>query len=573
MADVSRAVGVDFGTSTSLVAERIGIRPAAILPLGQSTSWFPSLAGFRGDALLVGEEADDLPRDQVIRSIKQAITENLDVVSVGGPDGPREVPADDVIVAVLSEIGRRAAAAGRPLESEKELRLGCPAMWTGGQRQRLLDLAAKAGLPVDSSTLVDEPIAAGVAWVTNRFLAHGERPNGRLLVFDMGGGTLDIAVLQVEGGERPEISVLSALGVARAGDALDRAIASELAADLAQRGYDLLLQPELAQAHLLRAARDAKMRLSQAHTYSITLPRSLGKLPVLSYSREQLEEAFRPQMDEAERLVWAALRAAMLTERGSSRTPEALRRLGAADLAGSVKYVLLAGGMSRVPYVGRRIGALFPRAQVFDNAGVAADEAIVAGLADTGGYERLNLHRPGFDFILEWQEGGRREQHTIYSAYTPFYEPWQVLNGHSYLGYEWRADRFSVPGDGSAVLRARSTSGEHLRLEYDNQAKDGINLRLGRHLMLKLYCDGRILIREGDGRTFLLRVDRWPVIRGRDYAQLVLKSVEDEVPPPSTAWYLEKEYAPPAPRAPRRSSTAWHLEKEYAPPALRAPRR
>jgi molecular chaperone DnaK (HSP70) len=85
-------------------------------------------------------------------------------------------------------------------------------MWDGPQLKRLLDLAEKAALPVDSSTLVDEPIAAGVAWVSHRFLAYGERPEGRLLVFDMGGGTLDIAVLDVVGGERPEISVLSALG-------------------------------------------------------------------------------------------------------------------------------------------------------------------------------------------------------------------------------------------------------------------------------------------------------------------------------------------------------------------------
>ncbi|MFD6731081.1 Hsp70 family protein [Micromonospora aurantiaca] len=549
-----RAVGVDFGTSTSLVAERMGVRPAEILALGSSTKWVPSLAGYRGEELLVGEDADDLLSHHVIRSIKRAITENLDVVMVASHGGPREVPADDVIVAVLSEIGRRAAAEGRPLKAEKELRLGCPAMWDGGQRQRLLDLAARAGLPVDSSILVDEPIAAGVAWVTHRFLFYGERPEGRLLVFDMGGGTLDIAVLQVEGGERPEISVLSALGVARAGDALDQAIADELAADLGQQGVDIadLSQPDEARGHLLREARVAKMRLSLAHTHPISLPHSLGKLPGLSYSREQLEEAFRPQMDEAEQLVWAALRAALLTERGSSRTPEELRRLGPADLAGSVKYVLLAGGMSQIPYVERRIGALFPRAQVFDHAGVAAEEAIVAGLADTGGYERLNLHRPGFDFILEWQEGSRRKQHTIYSAYTPFYERWKVLNGQSHLGYEWRGDRFPGPRDGAAVLRARSTSGELLGLEYNNEPKDGINLRLGRKLMLKLYCDGRILIREGDGRTFLLRVDRWPVIRGRDYAQLVLKSAEDEAPPPSTAWYLEKEWAPPAQRAPRR---------------------
>src|SRR3954454_4267331 len=104
------AVGVDFGTSTSLVAERAGRRPVEIAPLGRTTRWFPSLAGYRGDALVVGEDADDLPTDQIIRSIKRAITDDLEYVTVAGSAGSRDVRADDVILAVLSEIGRRAAA-------------------------------------------------------------------------------------------------------------------------------------------------------------------------------------------------------------------------------------------------------------------------------------------------------------------------------------------------------------------------------------------------------------------------------------------------------------------------------
>jgi molecular chaperone DnaK (HSP70) len=540
------AVGVDFGTSTSLVAERVGSLPVEITALGRTTRWVPSLAGYHGGALLVGEDAEALPANQVIRSIKRAITENRAAVEVAGPNGTREIRADDVIIAVLSEIGRRATAAGRPLSVEGDLRLGCPAMWDGEQRQRLLDLATKAGVPVEAPALIDEPIAAGIAWVTHRFLAHGERPAGRLLVFDMGGGTLDIAVLEVEGGEQPEISVLSALGVGQAGDALDQAIANELAVELAGRGSDVgeLSQPDLVRAHLLRAARAAKTRLSQVQTHAIVLSRLLGELPVLYYDREQLEAAFRPQMDSAIQLIWAALRGALLTERGD-RAPEDLRKLGPADLAEGVDYVLLAGGMSRIPYVERRIGALFPEAQVFDNAGVEPDEAIVAGLADTGGYERLNLHRPGFDFILEWQEGDRSEQHTVYPAYTPFYEPWQVMHGQTYLGYEWRAKDFPGPQQGNAVLRVQSTSGQRLGLEFDGQPMDGISLRLGRNMMVKLYCNGQILIRDGGGRSYHLRVDRWPVMRGRDHAQLVLRSAEDQTRTPPTPWYHEKEWAPP----------------------------
>ncbi|MFG2099907.1 Hsp70 family protein [Micromonospora echinaurantiaca] len=541
------AVGVDFGTSTSLVAMRAGRRPVEIAPLGRTTRWFPSLAGYRGETLLVGEDADTLPSDQVIRSIKRAITDNEETVSLPGPDGPRIVSADEVMVAVLAEIGDRAARAGEPLTSDRELRLGCPAMWEGAQRQRLLDLAAKAGLPVEDASLVDEPIAAGIAWVTHRFLAYGERPAGRLLVFDMGGGTLDIAVLDVVGGAHPEVSVLTALGTAYAGDMLDQAITRDLLKDLGGRGFDLeaVRQPELLRVLVLRAARDAKVNLSRLPEHRIVLPsRGIGPVPILTYSREQLEEAFRPQMDAAEQLVWAALRAARLTERGN-RSPSDLRAMGPAELSPDIDYVLLAGGMSRIPYVERRIGALFPNAQVFDDAGVQPDEAIVAGLADTAGYERLNLHRPGFDFVVEWDEGGQLRQETLYAAYTPFYEPWQVLSGQFDLGYERHGRDFPGPQHGTGRLRVRATTGEPLGLKFDGQVMDGVRLTFGRNMGFKLYCDGRITIRHGSGQRVRMRVDRWPVIRGRDHAQLVLRSAEESTPTPPTPWYMEKEWAPP----------------------------
>lgn len=541
------AVGVDFGTATSLVATRVGRRPVQIAPLGRTTRWFPSLAGYRGEALLIGEDADALPSDQVIRSIKRAITAKEETVSLPGRDGPRLVAADEVIVALMSEIGERAAQAGEPLTSDRELRLGCPAMWDGTQRQRLLDLAAKAGLPVEDSALVDEPIAAGIAWVTHRFLAYGERPEGRLLVFDMGGGTLDIAVLDVVGGAHPEVSVLTALGTAYAGDTLDHAIARDLLDDLGGRGFDLeaVARPELLRALVLRAARDAKVNLSRLLEHRIVLPsRGIGPVPILTYSREQLEEAFRPQMDAAEQLVWAALRAARLTERGN-RSPSELRALGPAELSRDIDYVLLAGGMSRVPYVERRIGGLFPNAQVFDNAGVQPDEAIVAGLADTAGYERLNLHRPGFDFVVEWEENGQLRQEVLYAAYTPFYEPWQVLTGQSDLGYERHGRGFPGPRQGTGRLRVRATTGEPLGLKFDGQVMDGVGLTFGHNMGFKLYCDGRILIRHGSGKRVDMRVDRWPVLRGRDHAELVLRSVEETIRTPPTPWYMEKEWAPP----------------------------
>lgn len=541
-----QAVGIDFGTSTSLLAVGNGVGPVDIAPLGRTTRSFPSIAAYQRGTLLVGEAAENLPVAQVIRSIKRAISDCSEAVDISDERGTRRVDADEVIVALLEELGRRAKAAGRPLGVREQVRLGCPAMWDGEQRQRLLDRAQAAGLPVGHSTLIDEPIAAGVAWVRNRYLGYGDEVEGRLLVFDMGGGTLDIAVLDVVGGPHPEISVLSALGVQLAGDMLDTAIANDITDELAERGLQLADLPEAKtiEALVLREARTAKIQLSTQPRHRIVF-RGLAttQLPVLAYTREQLEERFRPQMDQAVDLVWAALRAAKLTELGT-RAPDELRRMDGDRLAADIDYVLLAGGMSRVPYVERRIGEIFPGAMVYDKAGVPADEMIVAGLADPVGYDRLNLHRPGFDFVLEYTKDGQKRTETIYPAYTPFYSPGEAWT-RSHLGFERRGDDFPGPGSGEGVLRVRTTSGDYLALRYDGETKHGLRLRLGQDMLFKIYCDGQILINDGARQARKLRVHQWPVVRGSDHAELVLQQVEDAPPVPATAWYLEKEYAPP----------------------------
>ena len=96
------------------------------------------------------------------------------------------------------------------------------------------------------------------------------------------------------------------------------------------------------------------------------------------------------------------------------------------------------------------------------------------------------------------------------------------------------------------MLRARSTSGDNLGLTFEGDAKAGIQVKFGsREMLFKLYCDGQILVRDGAGGTIHLRMDKWPVIRGRDHDQLMLQRVVGEALPPPTAWYLEKEWAPP----------------------------
>src|SRR5687768_8031646 len=112
------AVGVDFGTTTSLVARRNGSEPLELLPIGTAQRWLPSLAGRQDGHLLVGEDAADLSSTQVIRSIKRAITFDRPMVTLG--DG-EQLSRDAVIVAVLRAVGERSAARGVPLDRQRDL--------------------------------------------------------------------------------------------------------------------------------------------------------------------------------------------------------------------------------------------------------------------------------------------------------------------------------------------------------------------------------------------------------------------------------------------------------------------
>lgn len=537
------AVGVDFGTSTSLVAQRPPWGTVEIMPLGRTTTWLPSLAAVADGRLVVGEEAEDGDPQRLIRSAKRAITDRRDHVSLASErdDGPGRVDADAVIAAILAEVVARAGRAGRWLSGDGELRLGCPAMWDGAQRRRLTDIAEKVGLPVRGSGLIDEPVAAGVAWLAHRHAEHGERPAGRLLVFDMGGGTLDLAVLDVAGGPQPEISVLACIGVAMAGDALDTTIARGLWEDMRREGFDLDFhpQPGLAWALLEREAAKAKVRLSRVGEHPIILPRQLAYPKVLRYRREQLEEAFRSQFDGAENLVLAALRAALMTQQ-YSLTPAQIRAKSRSELAQGIDHVLLVGGMSRIPYVARRLGALFPHAAIHDRAGVAPEEAVVVGLAERTGYGRINLHRPGFDFVLEWDRG--RQRRVLYEAYTPLYEPWQVYNGHSELGYVKRLRFPEVPRHGAGLLRVVSLTGQPVRLSVNGRTTDGLPVAFGSHeFVFKIYCDGGIHLTDGSGRTDPLRVDIWPVLRGDDHATLALHHERQPVPDPFVPYPFNRD--------------------------------
>ena len=523
----SATTAIDFGTTTSFVAKRNGYGPAMVVPLSPGTPWLNSVAAVDGTSLVIGQE-DGYAPDQLIRSVKRAITDRADTIAMGLDGEGEHVNADTVIAAIFAEIRKRA---GHVLATG-EVRLGCPAMWDGAQRKRLIRIAQSVGLSVTDATLIDEPVAAGLAWLADHDFTGGEPVAGRVLVFDMGGGTLDVAVLDVAGGTK-EVSVLSSRGNPLAGDRLDEALSADLEAEAAARGVTIatLRQPAQARGLLARLAREAKVALSHQDLHTVVLPAVVfGRYCEIDYTRGQVEKAFHPLMTQAEQLVEEAVVEAQLKERFSD-VPSFLPRAAASE----IDYVLLIGGMSQIPYVRQRLAARFAKAAFVRQ--VDPVEAVAKGLTDNTGYEHINLHRPAFDFVLEWDGGAQRR--LLYEAYTPIYREWQAASGRARLNYERRGRGMRLPRAGRGHLRVVSPSGRPVRLAVDGTSIDKLPVRFGAHeLVFKIYTDGQLLLTDGSGKQTAMRVDRWPIINNRGTAELEVKKVKRKPMDAPPIWFV-----------------------------------
>jgi molecular chaperone DnaK (HSP70) len=358
-------------------------------------------------------------------------------------------------------------------------------MWDGRQHRRLLAAAIRAGLPVTAASLVDEPVAAGIAWLARQ---KGSKAH-RVVVFDMGGGTLDVAVLDVRGND---ISVLAAVGVPEAGDALDHTIAEDLEYALAAKGIDVdsLEFPRRARNRLRYAAQEAKVALSTEDVHDVALPRRLFGIGSVEYGRDQLEAAFAAQMDRAEIVVTAALRAARIDEPDIARTP-------VDEVVEGVDVVVLSGGMSRIPYVAQRLADLFPPGTRIETASPRADEAVAVGLSLAPRYGRINRYRPAFDILLDWDGG--QESRAVYEAYTPLVQAGRIGRGGE-LCYTRTGREIGVPPTGKGRLRLVSHTGSPVRATLGGTSIEEFVVELnGERLAFSVFPDGRLRLVDGSG--------------------------------------------------------------------------
>ncbi|WP_018861791.1 MULTISPECIES: Fe-S protein assembly chaperone HscA [unclassified Thioalkalivibrio] len=373
------AAGIDLGTTHSLVATvRSGV--AETLPDEQGRHILPSVVHYAPDAVSVGhaaaEHAADDPHN-TIASVKRLIGRGAaDVATLSGElpfrlkTGDSSVPrietaagdktAVEVSADILHTLRERAEATlGDELEG---VVITVPAYFDDPQRQATRDAAQLAGLNV--LRLISEPTAAAVAYG----LDQGEEST--IAVYDLGGGTFDISILQLR---RGVFEVLATGGdSALGGDDVDRAIADWL---LNQAGMAGESDPQRLRRVLL-AAREAKEALTDADSTRVEVVRADGSIHTAEVDRATLMELARPLLD---------------------RTMASCRQvLEDADLApDAIDEVVLVGGSTRMPAVREAVEKFFGRAP---HAGIDPDRVVAIGAAQQA--DILAGNKPDTELLL-----------------------------------------------------------------------------------------------------------------------------------------------------------------------------
>lgn len=512
MAGSGGTVGFDFGTSTTLVAQSDGPHRVSVVPIGVTTPWIETVAGLSDGGWVFGDQAELLSDRQVVRSVKSFITRG-EAPFLG--DRRLDSGQVDLLIEGIFAHCRQAALTRDGLDlGALEVRLGCPALWLGHQRQTLADAAQRAGVNADVDNMIDEPIAAGVDWIWEGVVSETEPRVGRLLVVDIGGGTTDVALMQIEfDGRRPEIKVLACRGADLAGDEVDAELADrivELMTEMSPQAVDR--DDPVLTTYLRRAARLAKVRLTDQPSTTVRLPAPYEHIPAVEVTRALLDQALAGPMQQILRTVILTLREAHLRDKRA--TVAKLRNLPEEQLLADVAHVLVTGGMSRTPAVQEVFREKFHNAQVHIAADDLATTRIVRGFARDDVYSSLNLNRPGMDIVLQWRNSsGNTEERVLFEAFSPLFDWWQGLQDQT--TYQHVESRLPVSGTVTGRVSIRSVGGAEVRLRTSAGEDLDLPVRLNglRDFVLRLTAAGDLTLTDCDGRKTPLRVPEWPYAR------------------------------------------------------------
>jgi molecular chaperone DnaK len=378
MAAGEKIIGIDLGTTNSVVAVMEG-KEAKVIPNAEGNRLTPSVVAFtdKGD-VLVGEPARRQAvtnPTKTVYSIKRFMGRRHNEVAteekmvpyevVGGPEdyvkvkvGDQEFTPPEISAKILRKL-KESAEAYLGHKVNKAV-ITVPAYFNDAQRQATKDAGQIAGLEVER--IINEPTAASLAYGLDR-----EGKEETICVFDLGGGTFDVSILEVADGV---FRVISTHGDTHlGGDDFDEALIHYVADEFKkEQGIDLR-QDTMALQRLQEACEKAKKELSSAQTTDINLPfitadASGPKHLQMAITRAHFEKLVDPLIERVRGPVKKAMADAKLDP-------------------SKIDEVVLVGGSTRIPKVQEVVKELFGGKE--PHKGVNPDEVVAVGAAIQGG--------------------------------------------------------------------------------------------------------------------------------------------------------------------------------------------
>jgi len=376
MSSTNKIIGIDLGTTNSVVAVMEGGEPVVITN-AEGARTTPSVVAFTGDGgRLVGaaarRQAVTNPT-RTIASIKRFMGRRHSEVGeeektvayklVGGPEELVKVDVDgqqytppEVSAIVLGHL-KEAAEAYLGATVERAV-ITVPAYFNDAQRQATKDAGTIAGLQVER--IINEPTAATLAYGLDK------QKSGRVAVYDLGGGTFDVSILEIGDGV---FEVLSTNGDTHlGGDDFDEVLIDFVATEFKKEsGIDVKSDP-MALQRLKEACEKAKCELSSATSTDINLPFITADASGPKHLQQTVSRAKFEQLAEA------------LIERTRIPCETALKDAGLDP--SEIDEVILVGGSTRIPAVQARVQKIFGKEP---NRSVNPDEVVSVGAAIQGG--------------------------------------------------------------------------------------------------------------------------------------------------------------------------------------------
>ena len=350
---MGKIIGIDLGTTNSCVAIMEGGEPV-VIPNAEGGRTTPSIVAFKKDERIIGHRYSELT-DELKRVPYKIVPQGDDVrIEVDG----KKYSTQEISAFILQKMKKTAEDyLGEPVT---EAVITVPAYFNDAQRQATKDAGKIAGL--DVKRIINEPTAASLAFGFNK----DSKKEKVIAVYDLGGGTFDISILELGDGV---FEVKSTNGDTHlGGDDFDNRIVEWLEKEFkADQGIDLS-KDRMALQRLREAAEKAKIELSSRAETEINLPFITADANGPKHLQKTLTRAKFEQMTDD------------LFERTKEPCRKALKDAGLEP--NQIDEILLVGGSTRMPKVAQIIKEIFGKE---GSKGVNPDEAVAVGAAIQGG--------------------------------------------------------------------------------------------------------------------------------------------------------------------------------------------